>query len=62
MFGALRPTLVKSLRYPPGGDRDELVWSDNCSARQEEGPRSWREERVQEKSFLRSPRLYPYFT
>lgn len=25
MWGALRPTLVKPLRYPPGGNSDELV-------------------------------------
>lgn len=34
--GALKPTLGKSLRYPPGGDGDELVWLDKCPARQEE--------------------------
>lgn len=28
LLGALRPTLVKSLRCPPGGDRDKLVWPD----------------------------------
>lgn len=32
-----KPTLGKSLRYPPGGDRDELVWLDKCPAMQE-GP------------------------
>ena len=30
VFGSLRLTLVKSLRHPPGGDRDELVWSDRA--------------------------------
>lgn len=37
VFGALRPSLGKSLRVPPGGDRDELVWPDRCPVRQEGG-------------------------
>ena len=41
MFGSQRPTLVKSLRYPPGGARDELAWPDKCLARQERDWGGW---------------------
>lgn len=43
-YEALRwPKLVKSLKCPPGGDRDEfawLTWLDRCLAGPE-GPRCW---------------------
>ena len=59
VFGSLRPTLMKSLRKPPGGDRDELVWSDCPEAR--EVLASWRKGEVQEKFCSWSPPFYSQF-